>query len=64
MSVTYVSFEEQVRIPAGALDLPGFRRWVHSDEFPERGKVSFINGEIVVDMSPEELRQQDLTIER
>lgn len=55
MSVAYVSFEDQVRIPSDAFDLSGFRRWVHSDEYPERGKISFIDGEIVVDMSPEEI---------
>lgn len=55
MSTAYISFEEQVRIPSAAFDLPGFRRWVHSDEYPERGKISFIDGEIVVDMSPEEI---------
>jgi len=55
MATAYISFEEQVRIPSDAFDLAGFRRWVHSDDYPERGKVSFINGEIVVDMSPEDL---------
>jgi Uma2 family endonuclease len=55
MSTAYISFEEQVRIPSDAFDLPGFRRWVHSDDYPERGKISFIDGEIVVDLSPEEI---------
>lgn len=55
MSIAYVSFEEQVRVPKEALDLQGYRHWVHSREFPERGSVSFIDGEIVIDMSPEEI---------
>jgi Uma2 family endonuclease len=55
MSTAYVSFEERVRVPSDAFDLQGFRRWVHSDDFPERGKISFIDGEVVVDMSPEEI---------
>ncbi|HUY91434.1 MAG TPA: Uma2 family endonuclease [Pirellulales bacterium] len=43
-------------IPAAAArSLDGFRDWVHSDDFPQRGRVSFINGEILIDMSPDEL---------
>ena len=44
-----------IRIPARAATLAGFRAWALSDEFPERGRFSFINGELFVDMSPEEL---------
>lgn len=55
MSPGCISFQEEVRVPTEAFDFAGFRKWVHSDEFPERGKVSFIDGEIVVDMSPEEI---------
>src|SRR4051812_25780568 len=42
-------------IPAGASTLAGFRAWSRSDTFPERGKIAFIAGEIVIDMSPERL---------
>ena len=45
-------------IPAAAArSLDGFRAWAHSDDFPQRGRVSFINGEILIDMSPEELEK-------
>lgn len=45
-----------ITIPAAAArSLEGFRDWAHSDDFPQRGKVSFIQGEILIDMSPEEL---------
>jgi Uma2 family endonuclease len=44
-----------VRIPAAAATLPGFRAWAQTDEFPEFGKVSFLNGNILIDMSPDEL---------
>jgi len=45
-----------ISIPAAAArSLDGFRDWAHSDDFPQRGKVSFIQGEILIDMSPEEL---------
>ncbi len=43
-----------VRIPAAAATLDGFRAWATSDDFPERGRFSFINGELFIDMSPEE----------
>lgn len=55
MSVGAVIFEDQVRVPANVFDLQGFRAWAHSDEFPETGHISFIDGEIEIDMSPEEL---------
>lgn len=43
----------EVTIPADAGTLEGFRNWAKSDEFPERGRFSFIAGEVVADMSPE-----------
>lgn len=36
------------------VDLAGFRRWVLSPRFPEKVRASYIDGEIEVDMSPEE----------
>jgi Uma2 family endonuclease len=45
-----------LRIPASALTLDGFRAWAKSDDFPERGRISFIYPEVFVDMSPEELQ--------
>jgi Uma2 family endonuclease len=48
--------EQGLTIPASAMTLSGFRAWAKSDEFPERGRISFIYPEIFVDMSPEELQ--------
>jgi Uma2 family endonuclease len=45
-----------LRIPASALTLDGFRAWAKSDDFPERGRISFIYPEVFVDLSPEELQ--------
>jgi len=42
-----------VSIPASATTLAGFRRWALSDDFPERGKITFVAGGLIVDMSPE-----------
>jgi Uma2 family endonuclease len=47
--------EPAIRIPARATTLPGFREWVLSDEFPEHCRISYIRGELFIDMSPEEL---------
>jgi Uma2 family endonuclease len=46
---------DQVRIPCWVNDLESFRRWSQSRDYPERGWVSFLNGEIWVDMSMEQL---------
>ncbi|MEX2138295.1 MAG: Uma2 family endonuclease [Pirellulales bacterium] len=44
-----------IRIPAEAAEnLSGFRAWVTSEEFPENWRASFLRGEILLDMSPEE----------
>src|SRR5579871_3263266 len=46
---------DQVRIPSWVNDLESFRRWSQSRDYPERGWVSFLNGEIWVDVSTEQL---------
>jgi Uma2 family endonuclease len=50
-----VIIEEKVCIPGWVDDLESFRRWAHSDEFPERGWFSYLNGKIWADLSREEL---------
>ena len=54
MAAKSILFDSRVRVPADVLDLAGFRRWVTSPDFPERGRVSFLDGELEIDMSPEE----------
>ena len=44
-----------LRIPRSAWSLNGFRQWVLSDEFPEKLRVTFVDGEIYLDMSWEEI---------
>lgn len=45
-----------LHIPANAVTLAGFRAWTESEEFPEKGvRATFINGEIYLDMSMEDL---------
>jgi Uma2 family endonuclease len=47
--------DQEIAIPPQAQTLTGFRAWATSDEFPERGRIDFIDGEIYIDMSPEEI---------
>ncbi len=48
--------DREVIIPPSAYTLAGFRAWAKSDQFPERGRFSFIANELFIDMSPEELQ--------
>jgi Uma2 family endonuclease len=50
-----VVIEEKVRVPNWVEDLASFRQWAHSPEFPERGKISYLKGEVWVDISKEQL---------
>ena len=51
-----VRLDGLLHIPADAYTHKGFRRWVLSDECPEKLRVMFLNGEIYIDMSEEEIR--------
>jgi Uma2 family endonuclease len=48
--------EESFPIPPDAYTFEGFWRWLESDEFPESGRIDFLDGEISADMSPEDLQ--------
>jgi len=52
---TFVLDGDFVRIPTWVEDLASFRRWVHSDEFPETGRICYLKGEVWVDMSKEQI---------
>jgi Uma2 family endonuclease len=44
-----------LRIPAGVQDFEEFRRWSHSDHFPEKGRIDYLQGDLEVEMEPEDL---------
>jgi Uma2 family endonuclease len=50
-----VVLEDGVRIPAVAHSLADFRRWTHSDRFPQEGRIDYLAGDVEVEMSPEDL---------
>ncbi len=55
VSVNTIVIEDRVRIPAGIDSLEDFRQWARSDDFPEQGWYAYLNGEIWVDLSMEQL---------
>ena len=40
-------------VPESAFSLEGFREWATGDEFPERGRICFLECELQIDMSAE-----------
>jgi len=42
-------------IPASASTLDGFLDWINSDRFPEKLHIAWHEGDILIDMSPEEI---------
>jgi Uma2 family endonuclease len=52
-----IGLVETLRIPAGAHALEGFRRWTWSESFPEKGRIDFLDGELEIDLSPENVYQ-------
>ncbi len=54
--MTTVVFEsEQIHIPNWVVDLDSFRTWADSDDFPENGRICYLQGEVWVDMSGEQI---------
>jgi Uma2 family endonuclease len=51
------SFEagDALRIPPDAATFEGFRRWTWSAAFPEKGRIDFLDGELEIDLSPEDI---------
>ena len=52
---TIVNFDNTFEMPLGLQTLEDFRRWSHSDQFPNMGRIDYVEGRIEVDMSPEDL---------
>jgi hypothetical protein len=52
---TFVIESEQVSVPGWVKDLASFRRWADSDDFPETGRICWLDGEVWVDMSKEQI---------
>lgn len=46
---------DSVEVPASAFNYDGFRAWALSNEFPEHGRITFLSGDVQVDLTLEEL---------
>jgi Uma2 family endonuclease len=49
----FVVSGSKVDKPAWVVDFNSFRRWLHSEDFPDEGRICFINGKVWVDLSTE-----------
>jgi Uma2 family endonuclease len=47
-------------VPPAAHTLAGFRAWALSEDFPDRGRMTFVGGELIIDMSPEYFETHNL----
>ena len=47
------TIDGRLRVPANIDSLQKFREWVHADDFPEKLHVSYIVGDVEVELSPE-----------
>jgi Uma2 family endonuclease len=50
-----ILIEENLRIPDDAFTYEGFRRWTESARFPATGRIDYLQGDVEIDMSPEDL---------
>ena len=57
---TIVVDSTSVRIPAWVVDLESFRRWADSEEFPDSGRICYLNGEVWVDLSKEQFSHNQI----
>jgi Uma2 family endonuclease len=55
MSRNPSDIDERVHVPPGVDTLAGFRLWMRSDSFPDRGRIDFLDGHLEIDLSPENL---------
>jgi Uma2 family endonuclease len=47
--------DQAVHIPTSLVDLESFTRWTDSKEFPDDGRICYLDGEVWVDMTREQL---------
>jgi Uma2 family endonuclease len=52
---TVFTSDGHLRIPGWVVDIESFRRWTDTKEFPERGYIWWLAGEVFADMSKEQI---------
>ncbi len=53
-SKVFISDQGEVVVPGWVVDLKSFRRWAWSEDFPDHGRVDFLNGTLWVDLTMED----------
>jgi len=48
-----LTIEDRVTVPASAFTHDGYRTWVKSPDYPERIRTTYVEREVLVEMSPE-----------
>jgi Uma2 family endonuclease len=54
--LTLVTNDWTLVVPPEAFTMEGFREWATADDFPERVRVTYVQGEVLIDMSNEEIQ--------
>ena len=53
---TFFSPRGEIRVPGTVFSLAGFRAWAKSDDLPENVGVTFVDKQVIIDMSGEEIQ--------
>lgn len=53
--ITIVTDKLSLELPPTIHTMEGFREWATRDDFPERVRVTFLRGQVILDMSNEEI---------
>ncbi len=48
-----IRIDNQLDIPPGIETLDAFRRWVHSDDFPDQGRIDWVGGKLEIEIAPD-----------
>src|SRR5262249_2256123 len=51
LMIRFTLDDDRIQIPNWVVDLDSFRRWAEDDGFPEKGQLSFLRGDVWVDLS-------------
>jgi Uma2 family endonuclease len=55
MATVLFDESEKLTIPTWVADLASFRQWAETDDFPEEGRICWLDGEVWADMSKEQI---------
>jgi hypothetical protein len=50
-----VVLQQVIQIPEWIVDLGSFRRWARSDKYPEKARISYLNGGVWIDVVKEQV---------